>query len=87
MRKPMKVEVGDSVTSTQLKKHGLARDSPMFKGNRKWKIVEMKTTPVTISGHSGKRKRKPHQRKITRLVLEAGRGKKVQTFRTFWFSD
>ena len=87
-RKPMDVEIGDTVTSTQLKKNNLANSkSPLFKGNRKWIVAEMTTSKVTLTGQTGKRKRKPQQRKITRLVLESGRGKKKTKYRTFWFSD
>tara|TARA_B100000287_G_scaffold41080_1_gene37266 strand:+ start:1104 stop:1358 length:255 start_codon:yes stop_codon:yes gene_type:complete len=82
-RIPLDVKVGDRVTSTQLKKHGLVRDTPLHKGSKTWTVVEINEGTTTMSGFSGKKKKAPREMKITRIVLQARNGVKT---RTFWYN-
>ena len=85
-RKPMNLKIGDKVTNTQLKKNGLVGDKPLYKGNRTWTVVDVQKSTTTISGINGRGKqKKPTTRKITRIILESGRGDKKVKTRTFWF--
>jgi hypothetical protein len=87
-RKPLDVNVGDKVTSKQLKDNGLVnKNSELMKSHKTWKVIEMDVSQITIAGHNSKRRKKQPQTKIrTRIVLEGGRGENKKTFRTFWLT-
>ncbi len=83
IRKPLNVKVGDKITSKKLKEHGLGD----FSEHKTWKVVEVEPGVAIVTPKRLQRLKgllgQPIKKRTT-IVIEAGRGKKKSTKRTFW---